>query len=99
MTRQKPKQSQLNPSKKMKWYYNEKDLVEALEKQSNANPKLYFYPFSEWGRAMIFKMQKLNSQAPTDCMKLSFGRAYYKNGKRKQFTKKQIIKDQQIGWS
>ena len=82
----------------MKWYYNEKDLVEALEKQSKENPKSYLYPQNEFARARILKMQKLNSQAPTDCMELSFGRAYYKNGKRKQFTKKQIIKDQQIGW-
>ncbi len=83
---------------KLEWFYNEKDLVKALEKKSKASPDMYFYPFSEFGRALIFEMKRLNSQAPTDCMSLSYGRAYYKNGKRKSFTKKQIIKDQQIGW-
>lgn len=79
----------------MKVYTNEKELVEALFEKSKEDPDYYFYPFAGFAEANILKMKKLNTEAPTDCMILSYGRAYYKNGKRKFFTSKQKIKDQQ----
>lgn len=76
---------------------NEVDLVSALKEQSKAHPNLYFYPISHgFGGAKIWSGEKLNNEAPSDCMVLKgFNRHYYKNGKRKTFTKNQIIKDQQ----
>ena len=82
----------------MTTYYNEKDLVKALKVSSKVSPHLYFYPISGFAEARIVSMKRLNVQAPTDCMILSYGRAYFKNGKRKPFSEKQIIEDQKVGW-
>tara|TARA_R100000353_G_scaffold18683_3_gene17215 strand:- start:433 stop:684 length:252 start_codon:yes stop_codon:yes gene_type:complete len=82
----------------MEIYTNEKELVQALFEKSKKCPDYYFYPFASFLEAKILKMKRLNSEAPTDCMILSYGRAYYKNGKRKSFTTKQKIRDQQTRW-
>ena len=82
----------------MKVYTNESELVASLFEKSKKDPNYYFYPFGGFAEARILKMKKLNAEAPTDCMILSYGRAYYKNGQRKSFTLKQKIKDQQIRW-
>mgnify|MGYP001334512556 FL=1 len=82
----------------MKLYYNAPDLTEALFKESKAHPKLYMYPVSLLGEAYIWKGKRLNAQAPTDAMILNGERHYWKNGKKRKFTKAQIIADQQVGW-
>ena len=83
---------------KRKYYYNETDLRKALVATSEASPQLYVYAKSTFAEAFIVTMKRLNPQAPTDAMILSDGRSYWKNGKQKKFTQKQIIADQQIGW-
>ena len=79
------------------YYNNEKDLLKGLENASKAKPNLYFYGVSLFNQAYIVQTRRLNPQAPTDSIILSNGRTYWKNGKQRKFTEKQIIKDQQTG--
>lgn len=81
-------------------YSNENDLRIALENASKASPDLYIYGVSlPFQGAYVLMMKRLNKQAPTDAIILSNGQTYWKNGKEKQFTDKQIIADEQVGWN
>ena len=65
------------------------DLADArhdIEKVSNADTKGYFYLVATFGLS-ITRENHLNVFAPGD----SYGGTYWKNGKEKRFTNKQIM--------
>ena len=79
---------------------------EALERAcqiaSAQNPTLYVYGVQvAFQGARITMPKRLPKTAYSDSVVFShrdFKRFYWKNGKQKEFSQKQIIADQQVGW-